>query len=194
MVAKSAGGFTLIELIIGMVVFSIVMLVVIGLVGPQSRFSVEPIWQVRASELAQSLLSEINAKSFDENSDRSGGKIRCNEGTDCTTSGSLGPDTGESRADYNDIDDYHGLNQTGADILNVSGDEMLYNGSSLYAGFTVQVAVFYDDNEDGINDDDADQDGSNDTGTLIGNAKRIVITVFTPGGEAIVFSRYRWNY
>ena len=77
-------GFTLIELIIGIVVFTIIMLVIIGVIGPQSRLSIEPIWQIRASELAQSLLTEINAKSFDEQSDHSGGNTRCNEGQSCT--------------------------------------------------------------------------------------------------------------
>ena len=77
-------GFTLIELIIGIVVFTIIMLVIIGVIGPQSRLSIEPIWQIRASELAQSLLTEINAKSFDEQSDHSGGNTRCNEGQSCS--------------------------------------------------------------------------------------------------------------
>ena len=67
MPAKAAKGFTLVELIIGITVFSIIMMVIIGLIGPQSRLSVEPIWQVRASELAQSLMSEINARAFNDN-------------------------------------------------------------------------------------------------------------------------------
>ena len=33
-------GFTLIELIIGIVVFTIIMLVIIGVIGPQSRLSI----------------------------------------------------------------------------------------------------------------------------------------------------------
>lgn len=187
-------GFTLIELIIGIVVFSIIMTVVIGLIAPQSRFSVEPIWQIRASELAQSLMSEINAKSFDENSDRTGSGLRCNEGTDCTTSNNLGPDAGEARGSYDDIDDYHGLNQTGAAILSARGAQLLNDGESLYTGFTAQVMVYYDENEDGVNDDDLDSDGTNDTGTFVGDVKRITITVITPGGEPITFSSYRWNY
>lgn len=187
-------GFTLIELIIGIVVFSIIMLVIIGVIGPQSRLSIEPIWQIRASELAQSLLTEINSKSFDEQSDRTGGTTRCNEVQSCTASGSLGPDSGESRDSFDDIDDYHGLNQTGANILNVQGQAMLNNGESLYSGFTAQVSVYYDSNEDGINDDDADQNGALDTGTLVGNVKRITITVITPGGEPLTFASYRWNF
>lgn len=187
MPAKRSQGFTLVELIIGITVFSIIMMVIIGLIGPQSRLSVEPVWQVRASELAQSLMSEINAKAFDEQSSLSANGPRCNEGTPCTSSGNLGPDTGESRAAFDDVDDYNGLNQSGAAILSAQGVPMLYNGESLYAGFTVQVQVYYDDNEDGVNDD------AGGSGAVVGNVKRIVITVTTPGGEAITFSSYRWN-
>ncbi len=187
MPAKVIKGFTLVELIIGITVFSIIMMVIIGLIGPQSRLSVEPIWQVRASELAQSLMSEINARAFDNNLANSSTGERCNESIPCTASGNLGPDAGESRAQYDDIDDYNGLNESGATILSAQGLPVLYNGESLYTGFSVAVQVYYDDNEDGVNDD------AGGSGAVIGNVKRIVITVTTPGGEAITFSSYRWN-
>lgn len=187
MPVKVARGFTLIELIIGITVFSIIMMVIVSLIAPQSRLSVEPIWQVRATELAQSLMSEINARAFDDSLANSNSGKRCNESVACTASGDLGPDPGETRIRYDDIDDYHGLNESGATILSAQGSPILYNGESLYTGFSVQVQVYYDDNEDGVNDDAAS------TGTVIGNVKRIVITVTTPGGDAITFSNYRWN-
>ena len=187
MPAKAVKGFTLVELIIGITVFSIIMMVIIGLIGPQSRLSVEPIWQVRASELAQSLMSEINARAFDDNLANSNSGKRCNESVSCTPSASLGPDPGENRARYDDIDDFHGLNESGAAILSAQGLPVLYNGESLYTGFSVAIQVYYDDNEDGVNDD------AGGSGAVIGNVKRIVITVTTPGGEAITFSSYRWN-
>ena len=56
------------------------------------------------------------------------------------------------------------------------------------------ISVVYDDNQDGINDDDLDQDNTLDTGTLIGSRKLIQITVQTPAGENIVFSMFRTNY
>ena len=186
MPAKVIKGFTLVELIIGITVFSIIMMVIIGLIGPQSRLSVEPIWQVRASELAQSLMSEINSRAFDEQSISLSNGTRCNEGTSCTRSELLGPDE-EDRASFNDVDDYNGLDDYGIDISSAQGAQITFNGESLYSGFRVQVQVYYDDNEDGVNDD------ASGSGTVIGNVKRIVITVTTPGGEAITFSSYRWN-
>ncbi|WP_026376635.1 type IV pilus modification PilV family protein [Aestuariibacter salexigens] len=187
-------GFTLIEIVVGLVLFSIVLLTVTTLIAPQVRRGVDPIWQVRAAELAQSLMNEISAKSFDEASNRGGGMTRCNEGTDCTPSASLGPDAGESRDIFDDVDDYHGLNQSGAAILNTLGNQLSAEGVSLYAGFTAQVSVFYDDNVDGVNDDDTDGDGTLDSGTYVGNTKLISVTITTPGGERLAFSRLRSNF
>ena len=188
MPVNSPRGFTLIELIIGIVAFSTVMVVIVSLIAPQSRFSVEPVWQVRATELAQSLMSEIDARAFDEQSGVNGGSSRCNEGsTPCTASGNLGPDSGEIRSSFDDVDDYHGLNESGINIRSARGAQVLYNSEGLYQGFSVQVSVYYDDNEDGVNDDAAG------VGNVVGNVKRIVVVVTTPGGESITFSRYRWN-
>ncbi|MFT6209390.1 MAG: MSHA pilin protein MshD, partial [Colwellia sp.] len=72
-------GFTLIELVVGIVVFSIALMLFTSLIVPQAVRSVDPIFQVRATELAQSLINEIVSKPFDENSNRTGGTARCNE-------------------------------------------------------------------------------------------------------------------
>lgn len=179
-------GFTLLELVIGTIVFSIVMLIVITLVAPQTRNSVDPIWQVRATELGQSLLNEITAKPFDQQSNASGGSIRCNEtalsAPNCTASGALGSDGSETRDTYNDVDDYHGLDLSDANISNSLGESL-----AVYQGFRAQVAVYYDDNFDGIDD-------SGGSTVYVGNHKRITVVVTTPGGEQIGFAAYRSNY
>ena len=59
MLANKASGFTLIELVIGIVVFSIALVLFTSLMVPQAIRSVDPIFQVRASELGQSLMNEI---------------------------------------------------------------------------------------------------------------------------------------
>ena len=59
-------GFTLIEIIIGIVVIAIVTLVVTAGMGPLFRQSVDPWQQVRAAELGQSLMNEIMARKFDD--------------------------------------------------------------------------------------------------------------------------------
>lgn len=186
-------GFTLIEMVIGIVAFSAVLTIILSVVTPQAVRSVDPIFNVRAAELAQSTLNEISSKSFDENSNRTGGVIRCHEDFDgdgaydnsalkeveCTEPALLGPDLGENdREAYDDVDDYDGLNV----IVNSFGDSIVQDGQDLYAGFGILVSVFYDQNMDGIDDN------------AIGSLKHIRIVVTTPLGDSYTYSVYRSNY
>lgn len=196
--SKYAHGYTLIELVVGIIAFSAVMAIVTDLLIPQASRSIDPIYQVRATELAQSLFNEMTGKLFDENSDRSGGRIRCNEDLDaddavdntaigervCTVPASLGPDAGEvSRDLYDDIDDYHGLLYTqGSDFRNSLGELLILNGQNLYEGFQLSVAVVYDVNQDGSED------------AVSGNIKRIDVIVTTPNGDQLPFSAFKHNY
>lgn len=178
-----AQGFTLIELVIGIIVFSIALALFSSLLVPQARRSVEPIFQVRATELAQSLINEITAKAFDEQSSKVGGNLRCNEVGQpaCTAIAELGSD-GEDRASYDDVDDYHNYIAANAEIRNSLGDTLSSDGANLYEGFSAEVQVVYDSNMDGIDDN------------VVGNRKLITVTVTPPNGEDIRFSTYRSNY
>jgi MSHA pilin protein MshD len=192
---RTQRGFTLIELIVGIVIFAIATVLVVNVLQPQVKKGIDPIWQVRAASLGQSLSNEILAKSFDQNSNRVGGMLRCNEpDVPCTNSSDLGPDNSENRSSFNDVDDYHGLDITGQNILNSLGSTTNIDGVNIYAGFTAQITVFYDQNTDGINDDDLDQDGNLDTGTLVANKKLILVTIITPGGESIIMASMKGNY
>ncbi|WP_395339871.1 type IV pilus modification PilV family protein [Ningiella sp. W23] len=192
--SSSNGGFTLIELILGMVVFAVALVALANVFIPQVSKGIDPIWQVRAVTLAQSLSNEIRAKAFDENSSFGTSNAPCNVDTACTQSASLGPDAGESRDLFDDVDDYHGLFLDGSDIANSLSMNTRFAGVDVYAGFRAQVSVIYDDNADGINDDDVDADSVLDTGTYQGNKKLIRIEVFTPANESLAFSMYRENY
>ncbi|MFT7415803.1 MAG: MSHA pilin protein MshD [Glaciecola sp.] len=187
-------AFTLIELIVGMVIFAVAMVLVVTVLQPQVKKGIDPIWQVRAASLGQSLSNEILGKPFDQFSNRVGGMDRCNESVPCTTSSGLGPDGSENRGSFNDVDDYHGLDITGENILNSLGLTTNVDGVNIYAGFTAQVSVVYDQNVDGINDDDLNQDGSLDTGTLVANKKLILVTIITPGGDSIIMASIKGNY
>ena len=177
-------GFTLIELVVGIVVFAVALTLFSSLLVPQAIKSVDPIYQVRATELAQSLINEISGKSFDENSSRSGGQIRCNEvgAPACTASANLGLDGAETRAEFNDVDDYNNLAEADTAILNSLGENITIGTIGLYQGFQANVSVMYDDDVDGIDD------GS------IGNRKLIIVSITTPNDEVMVFSTYRNNY
>lgn len=176
-IKNSAKGFTLIELIVGIVVLSISFSLLISLILPLSEKSAEQLHQVRASELGQSMMNEIIARAFDQQSDMAGGLIRCGEnGTLCTSSINLGADTGESeRILYNDVDDY--IDFDFSNETNALGE----NFSNLYPGFTVNVAVCY-------------SNFSPICSNSIELAKLITVTVTTPQDFNFVFSFYKANF
>lgn len=193
MLVNNHKGFTLVELVIGIIVFSIALTLFTSLLVPQARRSVDPIFQVRASALGQSLMNEIASKSFDENSGRIGGGIRCNEmGNNgviqaCTISSNLGPEEA-SRDLYDDVDDYNGLVVTDEAIKNALNEDITLDNKALYIGYSVAVTVIYDDNMNGISD--AIESGA----AYTGNAKLITVSISTPNNENIIFSSYRSNY
>ena len=172
---RKHSGFSLIEMVVGISVLAIAMTAVTALVAPQATQSTDPIYQVRAAELGQSLLNEIMAKSFDEASNPSGGLVRCGEGgTTCSTT--LGPDTGETDPDaFDDVDDYHGYTSS-AELLDSTSTY-----ASLYTGYTFTVSVIYDGDYNG-------------TADAIRVAKRVDIAVTTPDLQVFRFAGYRGNY
>jgi len=180
-------GFTLIELVIGIVAFSISLSIITSLLLPQAQRSVEPILQVRATELAQSLLNEISAKSFDQHSDRVSGLVRCNEDLNndgnvvddpdekaCTAEENFGNEEDDNREDYNDVDDYHNINVSDGEIVNSLGEAFIVNGKNLYQGFSANISVTYTD---------VNQSG-----------KLITVTVITPTGQSLSFATIRSNF
>ncbi|WP_339720771.1 type II secretion system protein [uncultured Paraglaciecola sp.] len=177
---NKAAGFTLIELVIGIIVFSIALVLFTSLIVPQVIRSVDPIFQVRAAELGQSIINEIAGKSFDEKSDRTGGANFCDAA--CIGSINLGPDGSETRATFDDVDDYNGLNESGGAIKNTLGESNTLNDYNLYEGFSLSVSVVYDSDMDGVAD------------TVVGNTKLITVTITTPNDEDIIFSSFRSNY
>lgn len=180
---RASRGFTLIELVVGLVAFSVVMLIVSDVLVTQSSRSVDPVVQTRASELSQAMLNEIMAKKFDHQSAGNAPPLRCNERVACTAAGELGPESGETRATFDDVDDYHGY----AAIADGRGLPITENEQDMYQGFSLRVVVFYDDNVDGTNDYPAG-------GSQTGNVKRISTYVTTPTDDTLVFTAYRWNY
>lgn len=162
---KCVNGFTLLELVIGIVVFTISLTVVLSLIVPQAEQTAEPFRQVKAAKLGQSLMNDILSRSYDENSDRSPPFETCNAKGNCSTT--LGP--GEANEDdYDDVDDYNGYT-----VNDVGG-----NYSSF--GFTVTV------------DYDSDLNDSTPTDGLM--FKRIDIAVTAPDGQVYNFSAYRGSY
>ena len=183
-------GFTLIELIVGIVVLAISFSVLTTLIYPISQQSADQLHQVKAAELAQSVLNEIQNKAFDDKSDMAGGLIRCGQTDLPVCSTDMGPETisgaKETRAIFNDVDDYHMLKYGSlygkGDIENSQGVPL-----ELYIGYAMSIRVC----------NDADYSGPDCDGAVDANAstaKLIIVTVTTPTGFSLSFSTYRANF
>lgn len=134
-------GFTLIELVMTIVILSASSLILIPFFNAITH-SPDPIMRSRAVALGQSMIDEIMSKKWDEQTDSGGGPIITGETADSvncapanriacfrdshpgytpgTSSASLGPDS-ETRAAFDDVDDYNGLNVTDGIFQDESG-------------------------------------------------------------------------
>jgi len=191
--ARRVCGFTLLELVAGIALFAVVMLLITGAFLPMMNKQTQPIYQIRAAELAQSMLQEALARSYDENSDRSGqtvagkyqycGSIDAANITTESSSGNcsttLGAESGETYTTFDDVDDFNLYCHspiTGSAFAQLQGLD-----TSLYENYGVKVCVENSPELLGL-------------ATRNDVAKKITVTVTTPAGEAIAFTSYRSNY
>jgi MSHA pilin protein MshD len=175
-------GFTLIEIIIGIVVIAIVTLVVTAGMGPLFRQSVDPWQQVRAAELGQSLMNEIMARKFDDANTASyrcsaSGPEQCTNppnptSASCPAVGNSLPhiENSETRDEFDDVDDFNCVGITTNQLNNIFGDGI---DVEYYRGFSAEIRVY------SVADD---------------QLKQIDIDVVTPQGERIEFSSLRGNW
>lgn len=162
-----ARGFTLIELVIGMLVLGIALVLLTSVLFPQSDHAAQTLHRVRSAELAQAVINEIWGKRYDERSGANGGLPACDGvgGFPCTQETHYGPD-GESREQFDDVDDYQGLNEQSL-MLNSS-----QSYQSIYPGYHLSVRV----------------------SSYQANSKLVTVTVTTPAGEAIRYDVLRSNF
>lgn len=170
-------GFTLIEIIVGIVAFGIAAITLSVLVFPQAPRTAEPILQTRASALASMFLEEIMAKGFDEQSDLGGSYIRCGDSgaSTCTAPLALGNDS-ETRAQYDDVDDFDGLG-TPTPITDILSSVP----AGRFNGYQYQINVTY-------------ADASGQALSTISDFKRIDVTITVPTSQRFIFNSLRGNY
>lgn len=94
------GGATLIELIVSTVIISISVTAVMMVVANTSRTSADPMIRTQALSVAGAYFEEILSQALTDPS-----------GTDVG-----GPESGEVRATYDDVNDYDGLNDNSGAI------------------------------------------------------------------------------
>lgn len=104
--SPTANGFTLVETVITISIVSIALLAISQALSFGLQHSSDGISQARTVNLAQSYFEEISAKRYAEGTPV-GGVPACSSTT--TPCGAIGPESGESRTSYDDVDDYDGL-------------------------------------------------------------------------------------
>ncbi|MEH6628596.1 MAG: type II secretion system protein [Motiliproteus sp.] len=164
-------GFTLVELVVSIAVLSIALLGVAYSLQFSARSSADPLWQSKTIALVQAYSEEILSKRFDELTPV-GGIPAC---TSCTAEVSFGADS-ETRSGgvntFDDVDDYHGLNEQPRDSLG--------NLRSGYSNYRIEVTVIYAGTALGLSDNQF--------------AKEINIRVTPPGQQPLDFGVYRGNF
>ncbi len=158
-------GVTLIEMIITIVVLGIALSTLISALSGGIAQSATPLWEVRAMTLTQAYLDEILAMKFDGTQAVGGGVV---SGA-CAISSD-----GQSRASFDDVDDYNGLLDAPPQLIETTLD------LSDYAEYSVGVAVACAGSELALDSDAL--------------AKRITVTVNAPGGASRSIAVYRGNF
>ncbi|SEB00507.1 type IV pilus modification PilV family protein [Alkalimonas amylolytica] len=180
MLSSCQRGVTLIELVIGITVLAVALTLITAVLSPLFVRSTDPWHQVRASELGHSLMNEILARAFDEQSDRSGGLLRCDElalgAEPCTAEANFGPDGAETRLWFNDVDDFDGFGVEGADIFT---NILALDLAEAYRNYRAEVRVRYAGSELGLSNR---------------SVKRIDVVITTPTNSVIAFSAYKGNW
>ena len=157
-------GVTLVELVITIVIISVAIAGVVGAFSLIVGRSADPLNQTRSVALAQLYMDEIITKKYDDDTPQGGAPQY--DGP-CT----IGSETGETRANYDDVDDYDGV----SDAPPAGADGALTG----YDGFAVEVAVACDGTAVNLADKDA---------------KRIDLAITAPGDQNFSFSAYRANF
>lgn len=162
---QSQKGVTLIEMVITIVILGIALSALISSLSSGISQSATPLWESRSLELTQAYLDEILAMKFDGAQPIGGGVVSgvCAISTD-----------GQSRANFDDVDDYDGLNDSPPQLIETSLD------MSTYSDFSVLVSVSCSGTELNLSDD--------------AFAKRIVVTVNVPGGQSRSVAVYKGNF
>lgn len=191
-------GFSLIELIMTIIILSLSMMVIIPFFTGVTR-SVDPMIRERAIALGQSMMDEILAKKWDNNTPLGGGAVATSTETpgplrntlavtgSATAPASLTFEAGDGetaqRTTWDDVDDYHYLNHGGGNYENGTFTDQDGNAvAGNWSGFKRWVEVDYI-----ASDSPVINQSSPASSPVTTDSKRIVVIVETPTGERLTF-------
>ena len=164
---RSQIGATLVELVISIVVIGIAVSGVMLAMSQATRHSATPVIQQQAVAIAEAYFEEIALLAFDEDA-----------ATGVPGSEVGGAEPGETRATFDDVNDYNGYSDIGASSLD--------NPATVIPGledYTVNVSVT---NVGGL--------GPGGAQVAAGDALRIDVVVTHPLGVNLALSGFRTRY
>lgn len=180
-------GLTIIEIVVTIVILGIALVGIAVMVGTGVSQSANTLIETRAVALGYSYLDEILGRRFDERTP-TGGTPPCfglAGGGRCTAEASFGPDGGETRRRFDDVDDFDGLVEGAGVIANPVIDDAEGNDRTGYENFKVSVNVRYAGDDDVFGMPVPDET----------NAKFVTVTVeHTILNLNWEFSAYRGNF
>lgn len=163
-------GATLVELVMTIVIISVAIAGVVGAFALISGRSADALNETRAVELAQLYLDEVMSKKYDDQTPPGGVDGNGNPYTGADRCGVS--DEGQSRTEYDDVDDYDSIN--GPPTSKVDNTAL-----SGYSGYTVAIDVVCAGADLSVSNNDV---------------KRIDMTISSPGGGSFIFSAYKANF
>jgi len=149
-------GFTLVEASISIIIVAVMLGAAVQTLGVSARLRLIQKQQFQGQALAKQLMDEIMQLRYID-----------------PTSPGFGPETGETRANYNDVDDYNGY---------LESPPTLKDGTAItgYTGWKRSVTVTW-----------ADANNPANTATTDSGLKRILITVTSPTGRVTKLTALR---
>lgn len=161
-------GVTLVELVITIVVVGIALSALISALTTGITNSTTPLWESKALTLSQAYLDEISAMRFDDQTPVGGGEVSA------AVSPCIASNEGQSRAGFDDVDDYNGLSDTPPVLIDSTID------MAEYSAYQVSVLVLCAGSELGLSNNNL--------------AKRITVIVQTPTGDSRSVAIYKGNF
>ncbi|MBY5981739.1 type IV pilus modification PilV family protein [Ferrimonas balearica] len=169
---RPTAGFTLIEMVVGMVVLAIALVLMATLLFPLAERSAMGLQRAKAAQLGQAVLAELAGRRLDTQTPVGGGPVATL--TCCADNAAV---CAAAAANPNDPGSWELLDRF--DGFSGRADALL--GGDLYNGFTVSIAVHCQaDTALGAN--------------WPGGAKLVEVSVNSPAGERLEFAQVRGNY
>ncbi len=204
--SSRTAGVSLIEMIFAILILAVALVGIAASIGGGTSRSSDTLIEIQAVALAQAYLDEIIGKRFDEGNANSGippcrgtlpdgNRRRCSEKLEPSPPPrEFGPDGSETRASYDDVDDYDGLEEGfgigGGELFDANGDSR----GTEYANFRVSVVVDYYDGS-GTDVEYTPTTPTDEELDDMYDAKLITVTVFFGADtEGFVFSAYKSNF